>query len=136
VRLSGVEDLTALHLARASGGETAQLQVGEASSSLLLANLDHSLSAELRADVEGTDLSLARTPMAGSPRVAVLSAGPEAPARGPGLSLLAQEQFLEASVHAEHGEPRLVLGGDRRLESRTGAGEPSWVRLERAELSP
>jgi len=115
VRLSAVEDLTTLHLARAGGGETAQLQVGQETASLMLANLDHSLSAHLRADVEGTDLSLARTPMGGPPRAAVLTAGPEAVERGPGLTLLTV---------------------DGRLESRMAPGEPSWIRLERAETPP
>jgi hypothetical protein len=136
MRLSAVEDRTALHLARAGGGETAQLRVGEATASLILANHDHSLSAQLRADVEGTDLSLARTPEGDPPRAAVLTAGPAAVEHGPGLSLLAEEQSLEASVDAARGGPRLVLAGDHRLESRIGPDGLSWVELERTEASP
>lgn len=115
VRLSAVEDLTALHLARAGGGETAQLQVGEDTASLMLADLDHSLSAHLRADVEGTDLTLARTPLEGPPRVAVLTAGAESVERDPSLGLFTDKGSLE---------------------SRMGPGEPSWRWLERQGASP
>ncbi len=130
-RLSTTPGLTGLHLARAEGAQTVQLQASGESTSLMLADLDRALVALLRADPGGTELQLNRTPTGGSPTAASLSAGGDVAEKGAALMLVGRQQYLEASVHPDDGEPRVVLAGETRLSSSTRAGGDAWSRAPR-----
>lgn len=130
VRLSAIENLSGLHLA--NGSRSAQMTASTETTSLTLVDLDDSLSAVLRAEPDGTDLQLSRNKTGEPPRLASLSAGGADPEKGASVTIAGPQQFLQGTVHPSDGEPRLVIAGETRVESRTGADETLWQRFERA----
>ncbi len=131
-RLSALGDLTGLQLSRAGSAQSVQLQVSEGDASLHLLDLDHTLSASLRANVEGTDLLLGRSPEGLPAQAAALSAGGRA-ARPPAFFLLRGDDFVEASIEVA---PRLLLGGEDEIGSRSGVEGPVWERRARTASPP
>jgi len=130
-RLSALDNLAGLHLAH--GSRTAQITASSETTAVTLVDLDESASAVLRADPAGTDLQLSRNKIDQPPRLATLTAGPADPSKGTALILAGPKQFLQATVSPGDGEPRVVIAGDTRIESRTGPSEEPWQRFDRPD---